>query len=68
MNVQRICFLGTRTPDFDATSALFRDVLGLRNVHSEAGWSIFQLPSRGAATSLRSLVPSMRTRASSRLG
>lgn len=45
MNVQRICFLGTRTPNFDATSALFRDVLGLRNVHTEVGWSIFQLPS-----------------------
>jgi catechol 2,3-dioxygenase-like lactoylglutathione lyase family enzyme len=45
MNVQRICFLGTRTPNFDATSALFRDVLGLHNVHTEAGWSIFQLPS-----------------------
>ena len=44
MNVQRICFLGTRTGSFDATSALFRDVLGLRNVHAEAGWSIFQLP------------------------
>jgi catechol 2,3-dioxygenase-like lactoylglutathione lyase family enzyme len=45
MNVQRICFLGTRTPNFDATSALFRAVLGLRNVHTEVGWSIFQLPS-----------------------
>jgi catechol 2,3-dioxygenase-like lactoylglutathione lyase family enzyme len=45
MNVQRICFLGTRTPNFDATAALFRDVLGLRNVHSEVGWSVFQLPS-----------------------
>jgi len=43
--VKRICFLGTRTRSFDATSALFRDVLGLRNVHTEAGWSIFQLPS-----------------------
>ena len=45
MNVQRICFLGTRTGNFDATAALFRDVLGLRPVHDEAGWSIFQLPS-----------------------
>ena len=45
MNVQRICFLGTRTGNFDATSALFRDVLGLHNVHTEAGWSIFHLPS-----------------------
>jgi catechol 2,3-dioxygenase-like lactoylglutathione lyase family enzyme len=45
VNVQRICFLGTRTGNFDATSALFRDVLGLRNVHAEADWSIFHLPS-----------------------
>jgi hypothetical protein len=45
MKVQRICFLGTRTGNFDATSALFRDVLGLHHVHTEAGWSIFQLPS-----------------------
>ena len=45
MNVQRICFLGTRTGNFDATVAFFRDMLGLRNVHSEEGWSIFNLPS-----------------------
>lgn len=45
MNVSRICFLGTRTANFDATAAFFRDVLGLRTVHDEPGWSIFQLPS-----------------------
>ena len=45
MNVKRICFLGTRTRNFEATSALFRDVLGLRGVHAGADWSIFQLPS-----------------------
>ena len=45
MKVKRICFLGTRTENFDATSALFRDVLGLDNVHAEADWSIFRLPS-----------------------
>jgi hypothetical protein len=45
MNVTRICFLGTRTGNFDATVSLFRDVLGLGGVHSEVGWSIFQLPS-----------------------
>ncbi len=45
MNVKRICFLGTRTGNFDATVSLFRDVLGLQGVHSEAAWSIFQLPS-----------------------
>jgi len=45
VNVHRICFLGTRTGNFEATAALFRDVLGLGNVHSEPGWSVFQLPS-----------------------
>jgi catechol 2,3-dioxygenase-like lactoylglutathione lyase family enzyme len=45
VEVQRICFLGTRTRDFDATSAFFGDVLGLQNVHTEVGWSIFRLPS-----------------------
>jgi catechol 2,3-dioxygenase-like lactoylglutathione lyase family enzyme len=45
MNVQRICFLGTRTGNFEATATLFRDVLGLQNTHAEPGWSVFQLPS-----------------------
>ena len=45
VRVKRICFLGTRTGNFDATVTLFRDVLGLDGVHSEAGWSVFQLPS-----------------------
>ena len=42
MNVQRICFLGTRTGNFEETAALFRDVLGLGNVHAEPGRSFFQ--------------------------
>ena len=29
MDVQRICFLDTRTAHFDATAAFFKDVLGL---------------------------------------
>lgn len=37
LNVERICFLGTRTTNFDATAAFFRDVLGLDNAHAEAG-------------------------------
>ena len=45
MNVQRICFLGTRTGSFEPTAALFRDVLGLDNPHAEPGWSVFRLPS-----------------------
>jgi catechol 2,3-dioxygenase-like lactoylglutathione lyase family enzyme len=45
MNIQRICFLGTRTRNFDATADFFRDVLGLNLAHAEPGWSVFQLPS-----------------------
>lgn len=45
MNVQRICFLGTRTPEFEATVAFFRDVVGLSGGPTEPGWSVFQLPS-----------------------
>jgi catechol 2,3-dioxygenase-like lactoylglutathione lyase family enzyme len=44
MKVQRICFLSTRTANFDATAIFFRDVLGLDNAHTELGWSIFRLP------------------------
>lgn len=45
VNVNRICFLGTRTTNFEATVAFFRDVVGLSNGHSEPGWSVFQLAS-----------------------
>jgi catechol 2,3-dioxygenase-like lactoylglutathione lyase family enzyme len=45
MHVHRICFLGTRTGEVEATAAFFRAVLGLRSVHAEADWSIFGLPS-----------------------
>ena len=45
MKIQRICFLGTRTRNFDATAGFFRDVLGLNLGHAEPGWSVFQLPS-----------------------
>ena len=45
MNVQRICFLGTRTGNFDATSALFRDVLRTAQRARRGCWSIFGLPS-----------------------
>jgi catechol 2,3-dioxygenase-like lactoylglutathione lyase family enzyme len=45
MKVTRICFLGTRTGNFDATSRFFRDVFGLGAGHAEPGWSVFQLPS-----------------------
>ena len=45
MKIQRICFLGTRTRNFDATAGFFRDVLGLNLGHAQPGWSVFQLPS-----------------------
>jgi hypothetical protein len=45
MNVRRICFLGTRTANFDATAIFFRDVLGLQLGIAEPGWSGFRLPS-----------------------
>ena len=41
MNIQRICFLGTRTRNFDGTASFFRDVLGLNLGHAEPGWSVF---------------------------
>jgi catechol 2,3-dioxygenase-like lactoylglutathione lyase family enzyme len=58
MNIQRICFLGTRTRNFDTTASFFRDVLGLNLGHAEPGWSVFRLPSghstRGISRSRRS--------------
>ena len=47
MNVQRICFLGTRTANFDATAAFFRDVLELEHAGADPGYSVFRLPSGG---------------------
>ena len=45
MNVQRICFLGTRAPKFEAAVAFFRAVVGLSGGSTEPGGSVFQLPS-----------------------
>ena len=45
MKVNRICFIGTRTQNFEASSRFFRDVLGLGVGHAEPGWSVFRLPS-----------------------
>ena len=47
MDVQRICFLGTRTAHFDATAAFFKDVLGLEYAQGAPGYSVFRLPSGG---------------------
>jgi catechol 2,3-dioxygenase-like lactoylglutathione lyase family enzyme len=45
VNVTRVSFVGTQTKDFEATVALFHDVLGLEQAFSNPGWSGFHLPS-----------------------
>jgi len=44
VNVRRLCWLGVRTKEFDETTALFRDVLGLSLEYEETGFSMFSLP------------------------
>ena len=44
MKVKRICFLGTRTRNFDASSRFF-EMRWTGRGHAEPGWSVFQLPS-----------------------
>ena len=44
MNVRRLCWLGVRTKEFDETTALFRDVLGLSLEYEETGFAMFSLP------------------------
>ena len=38
-------FVGVRTPHFEATRAMFADVLGMDSAFSNPGWSGFALPS-----------------------
>jgi catechol 2,3-dioxygenase-like lactoylglutathione lyase family enzyme len=45
MNVLRVSFVGTRSQRFDATLAIFRDVLGLDVAFSNPDWAGFTLPS-----------------------
>jgi hypothetical protein len=45
MNVRRVSFVGTRTQHFEATQALFRDVLGMKVAFSNPDWAGFTLPS-----------------------
>ena len=45
MKVLRVSFVATRTQHFDATQALFRDVLGMDAAFSEPDWVGFTLPS-----------------------
>ncbi len=44
MKVKRIGFIGTRTERVDEMTAFFRDVLGLSARHTQADWTISQLP------------------------
>ena len=45
MKVLRVGFVGTRTPNVEATASFFGDVLGLEVVRDDPSWSIFRLPS-----------------------
>jgi hypothetical protein len=45
MKVLRVSFVGTRSQRFDATLAMFRDVLGLDVAFSSPDWAGFTLPS-----------------------
>jgi catechol 2,3-dioxygenase-like lactoylglutathione lyase family enzyme len=45
MKVLRIAFVGTRTRNFEATRAMFGDVLGLESAFSHPDWAGFKLPS-----------------------
>jgi catechol 2,3-dioxygenase-like lactoylglutathione lyase family enzyme len=45
MKVLRVSFVGTRTQHFEATQALFRDVLGMEAAFSNPDWAGFTLPS-----------------------
>lgn len=44
MKVLRVGFVGTRTTNVEATTAFFRDVLGLSAVRDDPEWSILQIP------------------------
>ena len=44
MQVKRLAWLGTRTENFDDTTAFFRDVLGIPVLHEEPGFARLQLP------------------------
>lgn len=45
MKVLRVSFVGTRSQQFEATLAMFRDVLGLDVAFSNPDWAGFTLPS-----------------------
>jgi catechol 2,3-dioxygenase-like lactoylglutathione lyase family enzyme len=45
MKVLRVCFVGTRTSDFEATTGMFRDVLGMKQAFVNPGWAGFHLAS-----------------------
>ena len=48
MQVQRLAWLGTRTEEFDETTAFFRDVLGIPMVYEEPGFAMLAASRRRA--------------------
>jgi len=44
MNVLRIGFLGTRTPNFQQTADFFQNILGLPTAFTKPDWTGFRLP------------------------
>jgi glyoxylase I family protein len=47
MQALKLAWLGTRTPDHDATVAFFRDVLGMRTELAEPDFTVLALPDGG---------------------
>jgi catechol 2,3-dioxygenase-like lactoylglutathione lyase family enzyme len=45
VKVLGVTFVGTRTTNFEATTAFFRDVLGLETAFSNPNWSVFKFAS-----------------------
>lgn len=45
MRIERVAWIGTRTPNYSETERFFREVLGLSTVHDETDFAILQLPS-----------------------
>lgn len=44
MQVRGLAWLGTRTPEFEATTRFFGETLGLRAEHEEPDFALFRLP------------------------
>ena len=47
MKAKRLAWLGTRTPEFEATTRFFGGPLGLHAEHTEPDFAVFRLPNGG---------------------